>query len=539
MRHYQLLILLLLVLSGAMPTLAQDTDYTGTIDDTTPTHTFTVTLVAGDSVLMTALALSGNLDITLELRDPSGELVAYNDNISPSNTDSQLYYVATTSGDYTVIVGRYEFTPTSGDFGLTIEIGADEPAAPTPLPQSEDRYLLSSTPLTYDTTHFRIHYTLEGFDATTDHFAEMVGQAFEQAYETEIEVLGWPAPPADFGRGGDDRYDVYLGDLQSEGDYGPLGYAVPEQSVGDNPLTSIIETNAAPSYIVLENDFSETDERSLSMVFTVIAHEFHHAIQFGYDRHDSHGWYYEASAVYVQTRVNALHQDARTFSEYNMANQDICFGTESQDPRHGSLQYGDWLFMQAMVDEYGEDFVFQLWSNIATGEGFGALATTLDKYDDTVPSAVARYRIQNLVLDYQVPGVFASTVPLQGVISRIGRWTTTGSGVQELGASYLELDLSPDSYRIFLTNDGGGLELWAVAIRGTDAEAYRLGREGVINTDGYDYVYLMVFNPSYDDNPDSCQHTTFALDIQSTTETVTPVDRMWNAALFQPPPRDG
>ena len=71
------------------------------------------------------------------------------------------------------------------------------------------RVSLSGPALAHDTTNFRIHYTIEGEDATTVEFAQLVGTTMEEVLQIQTG-LGWPLPPPDGTMGGDARFDVYL-----------------------------------------------------------------------------------------------------------------------------------------------------------------------------------------------------------------------------------------------------------------------------------------------------------------------------------------
>ena len=88
--------------------------------------------------------------------------------------------------------------------------------------QEEDAFAapaLSGPEQVYDSTRFRIHYTLLGQDAVpkaddnangTPDYVEQVVVVLEEVYRIEVEQFGWVAPPADKGFGGNDLYDVCL-----------------------------------------------------------------------------------------------------------------------------------------------------------------------------------------------------------------------------------------------------------------------------------------------------------------------------------------
>lgn len=121
-------ILVLLLCFGVSAASAQgDEVLTGTIDDKNPSVEFTLNLQAGETITLTTNAVSGDLDTTLELLDPSGAMVAYNDDIdlSAGNYNSRIEYTTIEAGDYTVIVGAFTG---EGEFELIVAFGAAPPS---------------------------------------------------------------------------------------------------------------------------------------------------------------------------------------------------------------------------------------------------------------------------------------------------------------------------------------------------------------------------------------------------------------------------
>ena len=78
----------------------------------------------------------------------------------------------------------------------------------------------------YDSPRFRIHFTLEGEDATTTEYIKEMARALEHTLIRQVDEMGWPEPPPDCGEGGDSRFDVYVLELDDDGIY---GYAEPNQ----------------------------------------------------------------------------------------------------------------------------------------------------------------------------------------------------------------------------------------------------------------------------------------------------------------------
>lgn len=528
----RLLISLLCLLTCAPPALhAQEADQVirGFLDDRVTSKSYPLTLTPGDVVLITVDATDGSLDTVVTLYNPAGALVAANDDRNVETYNSALVYRVSEGGEYTVEVSRYEEGGSTGGFEMAITFGGAEVLA---VYHELTRTELSGETQTYDTEHFRIHYTLEGVDAATIEYVKAVAATFEEMRRILVEEMGWPPPPLDGGLGGDDRYDVYLIDLIGSGETA-LGYTSPQMVIGDHPATEAVETNATTSDIAIDNDFEDADtDNPLALMRATVAHELHHAIQFGYDGGDPHGWIYEATATWIETQAAGDDQDATGYVEYAYGYPELCFGT-TDDPGQGELQYGEWTFVQALTDDYGSTAILDLWRNLAQYDGFEALARTLEAFDTTIPEALAAYRIRNLARDYELAPLFNATVWLEATIDEPGRWTFRGDGVQELGANYFDVTLPAGLYYAGLINDGGALELWAVGIAGEQVDAIPLGRGGTFDSAGYEKLYLMVFNPVYDEDVNSCIYYDYEIDLRAGKGEAAKAERSWNGRNFQ------
>lgn len=514
LKYAVIMLILSLFVSGGV--LAQDEtveEFTGTIDSESPIKEYILDLVEGNGVLVLAEATSGDLDTYLYLLNPDGDIVASNDDRNGDTLDSALGYLVGESGEYTLQVTRYEEEEgdSSGDYVVTVTIGDESVLNAL---DELTRIQLTGEMRALNTPHFRIHYTFEGDDAITQTYLDAVAATVEEVWAIEIEQMGWPPPPSDGILGGDNRYDIYLMDLIGSGE-GSLGYASPESIIGDNPASSnVVEESAGTSYIAVENDFRDVDGgTAISLMRATMAHEFHHSIQFGFDVNDPLNWYYETTATWMETASLSKDQDATGYISYTYEYPELCLGTEN-DPGEGQLMYGDFTFIQTLVDMYGEGAVVELWNNIATADSFDALENMLAPYNVDVPTVVANFRLKNLARDYELAPEFGATVWMENTIADTGRWTYTGEGIQELGANYFGVEMPEDGvYYAALVNDGASLELWAVGVTEEKVEAARLGRGGNFDTSLYDDTYLMVLNPQYDNDVSDCVYYDYDIEV--------------------------
>ena len=145
---------------------------------------------------------------------------------------------------------------------------------------------------------FRVHYDTEGRHAVapTDDdangipdYIDLTMAVLDSVWVLEVEQLGYNPPPADHGRGGGDEYDAYVIDIG--GSY--YGYAYPEA----------IGATTTASYLEIDNNFTDPgykQTRGLDALRVTIAHEFHHAIQFGYYATFDASWWQESTSTWME-----------------------------------------------------------------------------------------------------------------------------------------------------------------------------------------------------------------------------------------------
>jgi len=144
---------------------------------------------------------------------------------------------------------------------------------------------------------FRVHYDIEGSDAVDPSdddgngipdYIDITMAVLDSIWVLEVEQLAYNPPPSDNGVAGDE-YDVYITDLGRGGAY---GFTYPERA-----------GNTSSSYLELDNDYTNPiyqQTRGLDALRVSIAHEFHHAIQFGYYQGSDSIWWQESSSTWME-----------------------------------------------------------------------------------------------------------------------------------------------------------------------------------------------------------------------------------------------
>lgn len=241
----------------------------------------------------------------------------------------------------------------------------------------------ASYSLSYESEHFYIAYsTIEG-GLTIEDYAE----ALEAAYEIVVSTYGWAAPPlctAASCEGNANPWGKYpvmvtdspfLGTL-ARGD--TSGYVI-----GDNPNTAVVESFSETSCIILANDFSRFGSDNQLALRGIAAHEYIHAIQYGYGDDNKYAsgeeMWYESTAVYMEDEV----VDESVIDHiFLWPEVDNCLARWSEQ----SNPYSNFPLFRYVAERAGgthisgggEDVIQTLWENVA------ALQSPLTAFENAV-----------------------------------------------------------------------------------------------------------------------------------------------------------
>lgn len=427
------------------------------------------------------------------------------------------------------------------------EVGYDE----------EGRPILSGPVSLLDTEHFRIHYALSGQDAVTfteagngqlPAYVNQLAEALEYVWQVEIEQFGWAAPPPDGGIGGDDRYDIYLQDILGDGTFGYTDggeehYRHPRQN-GDNPNTTVVETRAVASYIVLDNDYQGWEEytrenyETLDLMRTTVAHEFNHAIQFGYDGIEPADWLWEATATWMQDEVYD-HIDDGIEDVYTVAKSpDTCqlaFGGETrvEDENHW---YGEWIFIRYISEHYGHETVRAIWEEAAQLDGYEAVEAALAGAGTSLDETFRGFSVSLLTRAFE-EGANYPLVRLEGEVSSGGIFTPA-DGVGQMAADYVEIiSPAPVQVTVYAANLGGIL----VGVVGDEAQVFPMdGNRAILNAGQFDHLFLLAINLSRAESEEDCQKSAYTVDVRTVSQAENPGPAaIYPSPNFQAPEVEG
>lgn len=403
-----------------------------------------------------------------------------------------------------------------------------------------DRPILSGDELILDTKHFKVHYTLIGRDAalSTDYVNEMA-QAFEYSWQIQIDQFGWAPPPPDNDIGGDVRYDIYIQNVFEDG---TAGYTEGGEEryrgkghgmVGDNPFTDAVETRAAASYIVMDNDYAELDEWAqedgvintddpLEVMRVTAAHEFNHAIQFGYDGEEPADWLWEATATWIQDEV---YDDINDGDEDLLAvfkSPDTCqlaYGGEErvEDENHW---YGEWIFIRYMSELYGRETIRSIWEHARYVDGYEAIEAALSDAGTNLDETFRDFSIALLTRSFE-EGSRYPILRLEGEAQNESGFVPN-DGVGQMAADYVEI-LANEVVTIALeAPDLGGI---LVGVQGDQANVFSMpGNLTTVDTRQFENLYLLVINLEQAADEYDCEFYPYAVNISAGGQPTDPTE---------------
>lgn len=185
-------------------------------------------------------------------------------------------------------------------------------------------------------------------------WVETVASTFDDTYSKYI-AMGYNPPPNP-----DGYYHVYLRSLSADNNYGI--------TTSDQWMSSTNFPYGISSYIEIDKDFKAAIYNKyapLDSLRITAAHEFHHAIQYGYNFYFD-VWYAEATATWLEDElyndVNQLYSYIPGWLKYSTLRLDMPVASDATTIGAG---YGRWLFNRFLAERYSTDVVRQVWQRLA------------------------------------------------------------------------------------------------------------------------------------------------------------------------------
>ncbi|OGU00364.1 MAG: hypothetical protein A2X80_12875 [Geobacteraceae bacterium GWB2_52_12] len=203
---------------------------------------------------------------------------------------------------------------------------------------------------------FLIHYTTAGDDAVPSlAWVQTVAQTFDDVANAYLN-RGWRLAPTNSGA----PYDVYLRDLAPRRLYG--------LTTSDRLNASSGFPHAFSSFLEIDNNYTDTlydPYTEIQNLQITAAHEYHHAIQYGYNFFFDI-WYAEATSSFFEDElydnVNQLYNYIPGWFNNSTRSIDLAVGDNATQVGAG---YGRWIFNRYLAEQHGIDVVKAAWEKLA------------------------------------------------------------------------------------------------------------------------------------------------------------------------------
>ncbi|NOY49874.1 MAG: T9SS type A sorting domain-containing protein [Chlorobi bacterium] len=281
---------------------------------------------------------------------------------------------------------------------------------------------------TYIISNFIIKYSLlasdavNGIPATDDDadgvpdFVNFVANSLVDVYAKLIDTMQFTdyvkynRPPYRTESG--NYYYIYIKRLSNT----ELGLAQPYHFYGDNPWSEQVEKNSSSTLVYLNNKLDSLSGNGFTLenkIKVVVAHEFFHEIQIGYDLY-AHHWLMEASATWAETYVypdiQANKPLVSSFLKYSHYPLNIN-ASDTLDKNYKQHWYSDWIFFQ-YISEHTDNKVIKSifdytvekhqYQRDSSDVSIESIVDAIDDYgsDVTFDGEFKRFGTANVVKDY-------------------------------------------------------------------------------------------------------------------------------------------
>ena len=381
---------------------------------------------------------------------------------------------------------------------------------------------------THDNGYFRFHYTTSGTHAVagadTDgnnvpDYIDQMADVFAHVATVQLDSFGYAEPPSDGwlpvtnDNGGSALYDIYVRNIASN----TFGYAQSEyfaNNTGNNEHTTVTEENALTSLMAMRNNYTgfyspnnqygATSE--LEAIQLTAAHEYQHAVQFGYDGYEK-TWLFEATATQMEEQIYDGINDCHTWLPSWFAEPQKSIDHPSEH-WYGSFILPQYIFehlgggltlkriweKSVLDDSYYGDFSHQAISLALTNEG--------SSFSDALNKMVIANRILSSsnnagVFSYEEADIFPVNGPAtyQTITYNSGTdQSVTSTNLNRFASQYTRVNTS-DPVVVNLTNNSGPAEdLNMHAIISYSNNSWTIYSGNSINVDptGSSTIYLAV-----------------------------------------------
>jgi len=238
---------------------------------------------------------------------------------------------------------------------------------------------------------FRVHYDPTGSNAP-GYDLNLLAEALDSTYKFEIDFLGYDTPPGDSTTnpnipseeyGGDNRYDVYIGNLGS----GFYGFTQFEYEVEEG-------SNRFSSYMMIDNDFLNFFSPGINGAQVTVAHEFHHSIQGGnYIFRPEDTFFYEITSTAMEEFV---FDDVNDYYAYIPS-----YFRNPETPLQLTTGYNTATWNIFLRDNFDYDIIKRQWELMPSLRAMIAINNSIFEYGSSFAREFNRYGIWMYFTNYR------------------------------------------------------------------------------------------------------------------------------------------
>ena len=341
--------------------------------------------------------------------------------------------------------------------------------------------------------HFRVHYDTAGVNAVSSRdddandipdYIDRTLSILDSTWVLEIEQLGYNPPPSDNGLGGGDEYDVHVVELGVGRSF--YGFAYPG-------------TSGATTYSHLEIDNNFTDPgykqtRGLDALRVTIAHEFHHALQFGYYATFDGSWWQESTSTWMEEVAYPHIDDYLQYLTYFLGEPQRALNSGPYQSLH---TYGSAIFSLFLDQRYNRELNRLIWEEVGRRK-----SVNLDHFDRVIRQVepgglgvvVGEFAVWNYFTgihyrdEYYAEGDKYSTVPTRDIaVAAETVVRDTSLVVEATGSVYLRLEpqLRSGGVDLFFDADQGAWRRHLLLV-GPDSVSVQLVSEPTVRITSWD-----------------------------------------------------
>ncbi len=227
---------------------------------------------------------------------------------------------------------------------------------------------------------------VEPIPGTVEEFVDSVGRIFNDVWDYEANVLGYPAPQL----GSSGYYKINIRDLG----LGYYGWTQYESEISPAPIPRY------RTYIEIDNDFRwvYSPSRGIAGLKVTAAHEFHHAIQLsGYGVRDEDRYFYEITSTWMEDVVFNEVNDYFQYQSNSPARSSQFSRPDLTFKRYdGQMEYSRSVWGKFIEKKYSPEVMKRTWEHLPQLPSIYAIDQALTEAGSTFRQAFSEFSFWNL-----------------------------------------------------------------------------------------------------------------------------------------------